>query len=120
MKTRERDRMGGWVVWRLLLIGRVGEHRSLSPCLCPYLGVGMCERGSGLPPPLGPWSEEAILQLSASHLLRMALSTHSATRRCCSTCSQQNPTQDGAPVAEQSLATLLSGSAGAQAAKPTG
>lgn len=120
MRTKERDRMAGWVVRRLLLIGRVGEHRSLSPCLCPYLGVGMCERGSGLPPPLGPRLQEAILQLSASHLLRMALSTHTATGRCCSMCSQENPTQDGAHVAEQSLAILLPGSAGAQAAKPTG
>lgn len=77
-EDRERDKIVGWVVWSLLLIRRVGEHRSLFLCLCPYLRVEM--QGSRTVSFSCPWLADTVLQLHASdHLLRMALSTHKGT-----------------------------------------
>jgi len=91
MKTRDIDRMAGWVVWRLLLTGRVGEHQSLFPCLCPYLGVEMHERGSGLSPSLVPQTAESSFAAQcfrSAQCVSKCPQRYIATRRCHSTCCQ--------------------------------
>lgn len=95
MKTRERDKMVGWVVWSLLLIRRVGEHRSLFPCLCPYLGVGMPGKRfrtvSFSCPFVGRHRFAAPRFRSSAQGGSEHPQRYIATRRCHSRCSQATP-----------------------------